>query len=79
VKELHKGDLLFAGLVKDTTRVDSSLNKKYSVITYHFVRWNITARVISIAWTSGELNIADAMPKRLPEIKRDKLVGDWTY
>lgn len=49
------------GLVKNTTRVESSLNKKDSVIAYHFIRWNVAAGVISIAWISGELNIADAM------------------
>ena len=67
------------GVVKNTTLVESSLNKKHSAIAYHFVRWNVAAGVISIAWINTDDNIADAMTKRLGSAKRDKLFGDWTY
>ena len=67
------------GLVKNATLVESSLNKKHSAIAYHFVRWNVAAGAISIAWISTHLNLSDAFTKVLPETKRDQLFKDWTY
>ena len=66
-------------LVKNSTRVESTLNKKHSAIAYHFTRWNIAARVCKIAWIATGENIADALTKRLPEATRDYLFGNWTY
>jgi hypothetical protein len=56
-----------------------SLLQRSYVLRILNIRWNVAAGVISIDWMLGELNIADATNKRLPEIKRDKLFGDWTY
>ena len=65
--------------VNNASKVESSLNKKHSAIAHHFARWNVAAKVCSIAWISTTENIADAMIKRLPEGKRNYLFGSWTY
>ena len=67
------------GVVKNASFVSSTLNKKHSDIAYHFVRWNVAAGVIKVAWIRTEDNIADAMTKRLSGEKRDHLYGEWTY
>ncbi len=66
-------------LVKNASKVESTLNKKHSEIAYHFARWNVAAKVIKVAWINTNDNLADALTKRLPEATRDKLFGDWTY
>jgi len=66
-------------VVKNSSKVESTLNKKHSALAYHFARWNVAARVCAIAWISTDDNIADAMTKRLPETKRNHLFGGWTY
>ena len=66
-------------LVKNSSNVESTLNKKHSSIAYHFARWNVAARVCKIAWVATGENIADAFTKRLSEAVRDYLFGNWTY
>jgi PAS domain-containing protein len=66
-------------MARNTSNVESSLNKKHSAIAYHFARWNVAAGVCKIAWIPTGSNIADAMTKRLPEATRDHLFGNWTY
>ena len=66
-------------LVKNASNVESTLNKKHSSIAYHFTRWNVAAGVCLIGWIATGENLADAMTKRLPELTRDYLFGNWTY
>jgi hypothetical protein len=66
-------------MVKNTSNVESTLNKKHSAVAYHFARWNVAAGVCKITWIRTGENIADAMTKRLPEATRDHLYGSWTY
>ena len=65
-------------LVRNTSDVKSTLNKKHSSIAYHFTRWKVAAGVIKIAWIPTGENLADAT-KRLPETTRHYLFGNWTY
>lgn len=65
--------------VRNSSKLESILNKKHSLIAYHLVRWNVAAEVIKVGWIDTNSNLADAPTKRLPVIKRDKLFGDWTY
>ena len=37
-------------VVKNTTNVESTLNKKHSQIAYHFVRWCVAAGVVTLSW-----------------------------
>ena len=67
------------GVVKNSSNVESSLNKKHSAVAYNFTRWNVAAGVCKVAWIPSGENIADAMTKRLPESTRDYLFGNWTY
>ena len=62
-----------------TSNVESSLNKKHSDIAYHFSRFNVAARVCTIAWIPTGENISDAMTKRLAKAVQDYLFGNWTY
>lgn len=66
-------------LVKNASNVESTLNKKHSEIAYHFTRWNVAAGVVSIAWIATGENLADAFTKRLGEVTREYLFGNWTY
>jgi hypothetical protein len=66
-------------VVKNSSNVESTLNKKHSAIAYHFARWNVAAGVIAVAWIATGENLADAMKKRLSEMSRDYLFGNWTY
>ena len=68
-----------ASVVKNTSNVDSSLNKKHSAVAYNFVRWNVAAGVCRVAWISTHENLADAMTKRLSSTIREYLFGNWTY
>ena len=67
------------GVVKNSSLVESTLNRKHSAIAYHFTRWNVAADVIKVAWISTHENLADALTKRLPEATRNYLFGNWTY
>ena len=66
-------------LVKNSSRIESTLNKKHSAIAYHFARWNVAAGVCKVAWIPTGENLADAFTKRLGEVARDYLFGNWTY
>jgi hypothetical protein len=68
-----------ASVVKNSTMVESTLNKKHSSLAYHYVRWNVAAGIISLAWISTKHNLADTFTKTLPAITRDLLFGSWTY
>ena len=66
-------------VVKNSTRVESTLNKKHSSIAYHYCQWNVAASIITVSWIDGKENLADTMTKRLPETTRSYLYGGWTY
>ena len=65
-------------VVKNSSKINSSLNKKHSSIAYHAVRRSVAARIMRVGWIQSEENIADAMTKRLTAAKRDYLFGNWT-
>ena len=66
-------------VVKNTSNVESTLNKKHSSVAYHFCRWSAAAGIISVAHIGTDYNLADCFTKRLPVAKRDFLFGAWTY
>jgi hypothetical protein len=66
-------------VVKNTTNVESTLNKKHSSVAYHHCRWSVAAGVITLAHISTHENIADCFTKRLPVGTRNHLFGSWTY
>ena len=66
-------------VVKNTTKVESVLNKKSSSVAYHYVRWAVAAGIVSVAWIPTDQNLADTFTKRLAEAVRDRLFGQWIY
>ena len=66
-------------VVKNTTNVESTLNKKHSSIAYHHCRLSVAAGVITLTHISTHENIADCFTKRLPSSTRHYLFGNWTY
>ena len=66
-------------VVRNSSKLESNLNKKHCALAYHSVRWAVAAGIISIGWVPTDYNIADAMPKRLTANKRESLFSTWTY
>ena len=66
-------------VVNNTSKIESTLNKKHNSISYHYVRWCVAAGIASIGWIASGENLSDAMTKRLSATTRDYLFGNWTY
>jgi hypothetical protein len=66
-------------VVKNSSQVESTLNKKHNSIAYHYARWNVAAGVIRVSFLSGVENLADPFTKRLVQHVREYLFGKWTY
>jgi hypothetical protein len=66
-------------VVRNTTNVESTLNKKHSSIAYHHCRWSVAAGIITIAHIRTHENLADGFTKRLPASVRNHLFGSWTF
>ena len=66
-------------VVKNSSRIISSLHKKHSSIAYHAVRSAVASEVIRIGWIPSQQDLADAKTKMLSNVQRDKLFGLWTY
>jgi hypothetical protein len=66
-------------VTKNSTLVESTLNKKHSSIAYHYVRWNVAAGLATIAWIPSGENLSDPFTKILNDTARDYLFGNWTY
>ena len=54
-----------ASVVKNSSKIESTLDKKHNSIAYHAVRWSAAAGIIRAGWIHGDFNLADAMTKRL--------------
>ena len=50
-------------VVKNSSKVESTLNKKHNAICYHRVREAAAARWIRVAWVQSSYNIADLFTK----------------
>ena len=57
-------------VVHISSKLESTLNKKHSSITYHLVRWNVASDVVRIVWIEGISKIEDALTKRLVAARR---------
>ena len=79
--EVHATNIYYdnESVVKNSTKLESVLNKKHNSIAYHYARWNIAARIVTIAWISAKENLADPLTKGLSAMVRECLVGNWTY
>ena len=64
-------------VVKNSSEVESSLNKKHGAVACHFTRWNVAAKVCLVGWIRTQDNVAHAMTKSLPEAERDQPFHAW--
>ena len=64
---------------KNSSRFESTLNKKHNSVAYHVTRWAVAAKEALIGWIPTKLNLADPFTKRLPAAKRNESFGEWTY
>ena len=65
--------------VNNISKIESTLKKKHSSVSYHLVFHNVAARVVNIGLILTSDNISDAFTRRLAEAKRKHLFGYWTY
>ena len=65
--------------VNNSSKIEYTLNKKHSSVSYHLVCHNVAARVVNIGLISTADNISDAFTRILAEAKRKHLFGDWNY
>ena len=66
-------------VVNNSSKFESTLDKKHASIAYHAVRWSVAAGIIRVGKIHKDDNIADAFTKRLSANKREFLFGNWTY
>jgi hypothetical protein len=66
-------------VVYNSSKIESTLNRKHNSIAYHAVRWAVAAGVMRVGHIDTNFNLADAMTKRLTAQRRYALFGDWTY
>ena len=52
-------------VVKNAALLESTLNKKHNSNACHFVRWQVAAGTVSLAWIESHNNLADAFTKHL--------------
>ena len=57
-------------VLKNSSILASTLNKKHILFAYHSVNFNVSAGVMKVAWIYTNSNLADAMTKRLTHIKK---------
>jgi hypothetical protein len=62
-------------VVKNSTAPESTLKKRYTAIAYHRAREAQAAKIIRIAWESGDTQIADLLTKSMPGPRLKELVG----
>ena len=66
-------------VVNNSSKVESTLDKKHNSVAYHYVRNAVAASTITVAWINRHDNLADAFTKRLAEVTRNHLFGNWMY
>jgi hypothetical protein len=66
-------------VVKNSTILSSTLQKKHNAICYHFVREAVAAKIIRIAYIPTDQNLADMFTKILGAVKLKQLVQKILY
>jgi hypothetical protein len=61
--------------VQNSSRPESTLQKKHNAVAYHRVREAQAAKIISIVKEDGETNLADLFTKLLPGPRLRKLAS----
>ena len=66
-------------VVNNSSKFESTLDKKHASIAYHAVRWSVAAGIIRVGKVYKDDNLADALTKRLSANIREYLFSNWTY
>ena len=66
-------------VVKNSSLLASTLNKKHNSIAYHTTRWAVSAGVILIGWIPSTFKLVDICTQCHSIYKRDTLFWSWTY
>ena len=66
-------------VVLNTTRVESTLQRKHNAIAYHYVREQVAAGTIRVGKVASEANLADPLTKVLPLVQRRWLFDQWMF
>ena len=56
---------------KNSSLIESTLNKKHSAVVYHAVRWSVAAGIVKVGWVETGRNIADLFTKRIMRISNN--------
>ena len=65
--------------MKNSSKIESSLDKKHNALAYHACHWAVAAGIMRVGWIDTNYNIVDALTKRLTVAKQNQLFGDWKY
>jgi hypothetical protein len=66
-------------VTKNTTKPESTLNKKHHAVAYHKAREAVAAGIIRVAWEDTTTNLADLFTKLLEFTKRNSLFDLFMY
>ena len=66
-------------VVKNSPRIESTLNERHSAVAHHSTRWNVAARVCLVGWIPTAQDVADTVTKFPPEAKRNTSFCDWVH
>ena len=67
-------------VVKNSSRVESTLTKRHNQLAYHVTRWAVAAGSVIVSWIPTNGMLADPLTKRMPsKASRDDLFYQWMY
>ena len=66
-------------VVNNSSKVESVLNKTQNSLSYHYVRWAVSAGIITVGWIARNENLADVFTKYLSEPVQAYLFENWCY
>ena len=67
-------------VVKNSSRVESTLTKRHNQLAYHVTRWAVATGSVIVSWIPTNGMLADPLTKRMPsKASRDDLFYQWMY
>ena len=67
-------------VVKNSSRVESTLTKRHNQLAYHVTRWAVAAGSVIVSWIPTNSMLADPLTKQMPsKASRDDLFYQWMY
>ena len=67
-------------VIKNSSRVESTLTKRHNQLAYHVTRWAVAAGSVIVSWIPTNGMLADPLTKRMPsKASCDDLFYQWMY